>query len=126
MKKFAKADTARIAELVQDLNDKASQVTSAIEAANAKVSEANEAIDAYNAVLEEVSSFRDDMVGKMEDYVGERSEKWQESDAASSYQDWQSEWESIDLAEVTHIEDVTIPDMDHGSELEGLATEVSS
>jgi uncharacterized phage infection (PIP) family protein YhgE len=126
MKKFAKADVARIAELVQDLQDKASQVTSAVEAANARVSEANDAITAYNEVLSEVESFRDEMVGKMEDYVGERSEKWQESDAASSYQDWQSEWENIDIAEVTPIEDITIPDMDHGSELEGLATEVSS
>ena len=50
--------------------------------------------------------------------------KWQEGDAASSYADWQGEWEH-DFSETDELEMLDLPDMDHAGELESVPQEVS-
>jgi hypothetical protein len=40
----------------------------------------------------------------METYYDERSEKWQETDAGSSYQDWKSQFEALDIDQLEQLE----------------------
>jgi chromosome segregation ATPase len=125
MKKISKGDVSKLEEIVADLTSKKTDVETAIEKANEAIVEANAAIEEYNGHLEEAEALRDSVVGAIEEYVGDKSEKWQEGDAAASYEDWKGEWEGIDFSEVDPIEELTAPDMDHSSELEGLPQEVS-
>lgn len=126
MKKLSKPDVAELNEIVEELNSAAEAVSTAIEQANEKVGEANDAINEYNACLEKATEYRDRIVGQMEDFFSEKSEKWQEGDAGSAYDEWKSEWDNIDFAEVDQIEEVKAPDMDHSGELEALPQEASS
>jgi chromosome segregation ATPase len=80
--------------------------------------ELNEVIEKYNAVLEEhkanietaltafnekltaAREWRDEIVSDIDSYVGDRSEKWQESDAASAYEEWKSAYENLEMDDV--------------------------
>lgn len=56
--------------------------------------ELEKARDQFNVMLEEANEFRQEMNDLMQEYFDEKSEKWQEGDAGSTYQDWMGEWES--------------------------------
>lgn len=57
-------------------------------------------IDAAANTLAEVYELLDGLVSAQDDYISERSEKWQEGDAASDYESWKSEFEEArDAAE---------------------------
>jgi len=101
MKKLNKDQIAARDAHSTAINDAHSDLDDAINRFNALVEEAKgtveSATETYNQALDNARTFCAEIVSLMEDYEGERSDKWHESDAASSFQDWKSEWESIDL-----------------------------
>jgi hypothetical protein len=97
MKRLSKDQLATRNELVKRLRDAAGAIETAIDTTNG-------VIDEYNAILADVESFRDEVVGEMETYYDERSEKWQETDAGSSYQDWKSQFEALDVDQLEQLE----------------------
>lgn len=125
MKKISKADAAKLEEIVADLNSKKTEIETAVEEANSKIGAANEAIASYNESVAEAEALRDEVVAAIEEYTSERSEKWQEGDAAASYQEWSGEWENVDFSELDPIEEIEAPDASIGEELEALPQEVS-
>jgi chromosome segregation ATPase len=110
MKKLTKDQLAARDDLMKRLREAGEHIAPAIEAANA-------AIDAYNAILADVETWRDEIVGEMESYVEERSEKWHESDAASEYSDWKGEFEGLDASEIDALD---IPETELADNLEAL------
>lgn len=127
MKKLTKDQEKTRTELVDALREK----WTALEAVYAEVnslitSKLNEAIGVYNGAISDVEGFRDEVTGAIEEYVDERSEKWQESDAASNYESWKGEWENLDLTAVEEVEELELPDSNVADELEGLQSEVES
>ena len=76
------------------------------------------AIDNYNSMIREVRELRDEIVTAVDDYVAERSEKWQESERAGEYSDFKSFWEDMEL------EEVDVPDSTPVDQLNELPTEV--
>lgn len=88
----------------QDVRNTTSELNAEIDKFNKAVEEAKAGLEAaitkHNEKLQEVRDWRDGIVGDMESYVGERSEKWSESDAASEYQDWKGEFENLELEDV--------------------------
>lgn len=78
MKKLDKDQSKRKSELADNLR-------AAREAAD-------KAVEAYGDVLAEIADFAQEVHGAMEDYSGERSEKWQEGDAGQQYQSWIDAW----------------------------------
>lgn len=83
------------------------------------------AIEAYNAALSEARDFIEDAVGKMEDYVEDKSENWGDSDTGTAYMDWKSEWEGMDLENLVR-PDLIEFDYPHADDLENLPTEPTS
>jgi hypothetical protein len=86
-----------------------------------------EATSTYNEALDNARTFCAEIVSVMEEYEGLRSDKWQESDAASVFQEWKSEWENVDLEdfEPDLPMDLEVPDNPQEN-LDVLPEEVSS
>ncbi len=64
--------------------------------------------------LAALCAFRDDIVSQMDEYMSDRSEKWQESAAGQNYEAWKSEWENaqIEPIEIEMPEEIARPDID--------------
>lgn len=75
------------------------------------LSEANQAIADYNGSLEEFTSWRDVVAGRLNEEVGEKSDKWHESDKASEVADWIQTLESIEPEEVEELDDIDLPEV---------------
>ena len=86
-----------VRDAVAELNGSITTYNTAIAAAKADL---EAAFDKVNETICQVRDWRDEIVGEMESYEGERSDKWQESDMASMFQDWKSEWENAELDEL--------------------------
>lgn len=97
MKKLSKAQQEEKAKLLGELEDAFGDVENAISDLNEKVKEmwgdVEDRVSDYNAVVEKANEFIGTVAESMQEYADERSEKWQESDAASSFAEWQGQWE---------------------------------
>jgi peptidoglycan hydrolase CwlO-like protein len=126
MKHLSKDQQNRLDEHVRDLRKQKELV----EAAYAKITEAVEAINKeismYNDILSEALSTRDEVVGEMDTYYSDRSERWQEGDAGSAYSDWKDSYDGLDLEPLDEIDVPDQPNLDHADDLEGLESEPSS
>ena len=104
---------------------KITQAWDEVEAAKANTDQAitllNQSIETYNEALADAALFRDEVVGDMDDYMGERSEKWEESDSGQAYTSWKDEWEGLDLEPIDQIDMIDFNDPSHADELDGLA-----
>lgn len=104
MKKLSKQDAARKQELADEL-DKAH---TALEGAT----------QTYNSIVADVNAFKSGVASDIQSYIDERSEKWSESSAASSYEEWKSSWEE-------ELDEADSYDMANGDALRDLEDEVS-
>jgi hypothetical protein len=124
MKKLSKRDEERRAEIITRFQAATAEIDEAIVAVNAIIDEQlNTAIDRYNEVVNNLDGLRDDVVAAMEEYAGDRSEKWQEGDAGQSYEEWKSEWENLDASELSKVEAIESIDTNHAEALEALPSE---
>lgn len=85
------------------------------------------ALTSFNEAVVAAGEMRDEVVGAIDDYMGERSEKWQDSEVAERYVEWQSQWEELHCEEVEldEPEDLDLPNGDLTiDELEQVATEL--
>jgi chromosome segregation ATPase len=85
-------------EQLDSEQDDANEKIGAIEAA------VNEKIADLNALVEEANSLREEIEADAQNYYDEKSEKWQEGERGSAYNDWISSWQD----EVEEIETVSI------------------
>lgn len=123
MKKLSKDEEKRRSELSEELKKIAAEVDEAVVAANNAIDKVNDIIERYNNVVGEANGFREDIVNAIESYMDERSEKWHESDRASSYEDWKQEWED-ELSELSTYSELDSPsDLDH-EKLDSYPSEV--
>lgn len=127
MKRLSKQQQQTRSQLIEALRKAQSKLAKAVDDANAIIdNEIAGAVDAYNEALGELSSFRDEIVGEMETYADERSDKWRESEAGSSYEEWKNEWEGLDMDELDQFEPLESPEPSHADDAEALPEEVSS
>lgn len=124
MKSLSKADEARRAELIANFELADVAIDKVLVEINNLIDEQlNPAIDRYNELVVEATAFRDDVVAAIDEYIGERSDKWLESDKGQAYASWKSEWESFDTSELETVEALQSPDTEHGQNLDGLPPE---
>lgn len=116
MKSLSKAQMVERAQLMDRLREIAAEIEE-------KISEVNSIISNYNEVVAEVEEFRDGLVGEMQDYYDERSEKWQDGEKGSAYSDWKNEWEQLDTSQADEVE---APDLSLADNLENLPDEADS
>jgi hypothetical protein len=105
MKRISKTDAKRRQEILGRLDKVAEELTTAHKTFLAAVTEASTPLidtrNRYNSIVEEANGFRDDIAGAIDSYIDERSDKWREGDAASSYDEWRDAWqEELDEAEL--------------------------
>lgn len=116
-KLFNKARLDAHNALVTDLN-------AALVDVDAAHAEYVKAIEALNDQLANAREFRDQVVGEIETYIEDKSERWQEGDTGSSWSSWKEEWEALDL------DDCEVPDRldaeDYITEFENASTEPST
>lgn len=134
MKSLKKNDIEKRDEYAKKLREQAATLKARLVLFNSEMQRLFEADVApaladYNALLEEVSGWREDLLNEMNDYYDARSEKWQESDAATNFEAWRDEYEGIDLDEVElPAPDPLTPPIDldeaHANALDNLPTEV--
>ena len=123
MKKFSKDDISRLGTTGQTLTSAWSDVADCKNAVDDAVAEMNAAIERYNEAMEEARGFVEDLANIANEYMGERSEKWQEGEAGQAYQEWIFALENVDFSEVEEVK-VEYPDEpDHADQLEQLPTE---
>lgn len=126
MKKLSQSQESARAKLIEDLNKSKSEIEDVIVEINKLINEKlNVKVNEYNDILSEAVAYRDSVTEVMSDYYENKSEKWQESDAGSAYENWKSEWESIDLEDIVPFEDIANPDdFSHAEALDDLSPEV--
>src|SRR5580658_8424690 len=116
MKKLSAAQLKTRDEIYVNLQSAKGTLEDEITAYNTAVSEKFAAVEAsiseYNAALEAAREWRDDIVAEIDEYVSERSERWQNSDAASEMEAWKGEFEglSLDDIELESPDELAIPD----------------
>src|SRR5262245_35026548 len=103
MKRITKAQRAKLASLVTELQGKQDDLTAALEKCANAIEEAwagverarDDCRNVGNALNEELEGICADM----EAYASERSEKWPESEGGQRYQDWMQQWQDarVDL-----------------------------
>lgn len=100
------------------LRDSHSGLDAAIEAYNTALEElqapVQAALDSLNEALAAARDLRDDVVNSIDDYVSERSERWQSSDAAQAVESYKGEWEyaELDDREIEFPAAIEMPDLD--------------
>jgi len=95
-----KARDKHAVELRNTTNELNAAITKYNEAVEAAKGELEAAITKHNEKLNEVREWCSEIVSDMESYVGERSDKWSESDAASEYEDWKQSFENLEVEDV--------------------------
>lgn len=132
MKRLSKQQVKTKADLVERLRKTNSDLQAAIDQYNAQLDTVLDplvsAIDAANEARDDARTFAEEVVGEMQDYAGERSDKWHESDAGSDFDSWQNEWEAINLDEVDIDlpEPIDAPDDSVADDFEALPEEATS
>jgi peptidoglycan hydrolase CwlO-like protein len=126
MKKFNKTQNAELTEWITKLTTAKQSLDDAYTELEEKHNALAEAIGEYNGVVTEVAQWRDDIVGAMEEYQGERSDKWQEGDAGQQYQSWIDEWMGLEFEEIEVPDLPDAPEVEHIEILEQAPTEADA
>lgn len=104
MKRLGAGHSKEWQKLIEDVRNAQTELSSSIEAYNtaleAAKADVEPAVNKMNEALEAARQFRDSIVEQIESYVSDRSEKWAESDAASTIEDWKQEWENAEIEDV--------------------------
>lgn len=137
MKKLNKATLAERDEIAGKLRDRADDARKAIDAFNeamgakwaiieAALADYNEAleeewekvqteVEAYNEVIQEANDWKTGVATEIDNYTGERSDKWQESDAAQRYESWKESYD--EMVEALEVEKPDPLELEHDDEL---------
>lgn len=132
MAKFAltKTESADLKKHIEALTVADNRLIEALDVYNAAVRDAYaklaERIEEFNGHAQAAKSFCEDIANERREEFDNRSDKWRESDAGSEAEAWISEWEGIELDDVSvdEPEDITI-ETTHVANLEALPEEPS-
>lgn len=121
--KLSKADIKRRDEIAADMQNASADLKDAIEAFNEAMQAAWKAVEdaqsAYNDKLSVARDFIETFVDECRSEAADKSEKWQEGEAAERVESWLGELEAIDLddIELEAPEPLAEPDLAHSDEL---------
>lgn len=120
MKSLSKKDELEREAIVKSLRRLADKAKEAIEDLNHEIEIANICIREYNEAVLSAARFRDTIVKKMQDYVDEHSDAWEESEAGEEYLAWKASWEELDFEGIDPVEEIDPPEIDNAESLEEL------
>jgi hypothetical protein len=124
MRKISKDIEVDRTRIASELRSAALDIEIARVAAVKAVDAMNDKIRVYNSLLEDARELRDGVVADMEEYMGDRSDRWRESEASQTYEEWKSAWEYAELDDVDmpdfEVDDLPGQESDHADALENL------
>lgn len=123
MDRLTKTDLKRRDDLERRLRESAAAMEQHHADLIAAVDKFNGFIDAHNEIINEASGWRDDLVNEIDEFVGGKSERWQQGDKGRAVEQWKGELENLDLNEVERVEPPELPEMLHHDTLEQMQTE---
>ena len=101
MKKLSKQQRERHAEILctlaekrDEFNEVVERLTKATDDAFAYVEEAGEHLQ---QAMSEAEEFTQEIAGEIDEYMGERSENWHETENGEATQGWHTEWDGVSL-----------------------------
>ena len=127
--KLTKAEQKQRDEHVANLRLCEACLTSAVEEFNTSLSmisdELRKAHMAHAVVLRDVRDWHQELVGRLEGEMENRSDKWLDSDAGATAQEWLNGWSSADLDEVEleYPDEIEVPELEQAQQLEELDAE---
>jgi len=96
MKRLNKDQSREKTEHAENIRKKYTELEEALAKYNAAIVEAKgpveAAVEQLNGAIDDANQWMADITGQMEDYIGERSEKWQEGEAGSNYNEWKDQF----------------------------------
>ncbi len=110
----------------QTVREKYAALEEAVESCNATMAMQREHLEGtiadLNAVIDAANSWRGDIAQQQLDWMTDRSERWQESDAGQAYASWQQDWEAdFQLVDDIDLPEIECPGCDVADEIDGLA-----
>lgn len=109
------AERTRITDVLIEAYD---ELDKAVEAYNSAMEElqapVNTALEALNGALSDARALRDEIVSDADEYIENRSEKWQESETGQEVRAYKEQWEyaELDDKEIEFPEAIQMPDLD--------------
>jgi hypothetical protein len=97
----------------EEVTDAHGKVISELEAANAVIAK-------YNEKVAEAEAWRDEVTTDMQSYVDERSDKWQESEAGTEYQEWQDSYAELSFETLEELVVTDLPEFALAQQIEDL------
>lgn len=127
--KLTKEELATRAALVQDLTEAANRLDVAVSEYNKMVDEhrpdVEKILSDYNNILSRAEEFCSGIAGTAETDMGDKSEKWMESEKGEAAQEYVNAWEGITLDEITidWPDELVVGELGHATELDELPQE---
>jgi uncharacterized protein with von Willebrand factor type A (vWA) domain len=123
MKALSKDELEQRAALIERWKEK----LAAVEEQRAKVDEMiddlNRMVDEANEVIDDARRWAEDIARVIDEYIDERSEKWQESERGEAYAQWRAEYENLQTEDMDHFALEENPQPDLETDLENLPEE---
>ena len=120
MKKLTKEQDETRMRLVNELRTIEEEVTDAHGKVISELEAANAVIAKYNEKVAEAEAWRDEVTTDMQSYVDERSDKWQESEAGTEYQEWQDSYAELSFETLEELVVTDLPEFALAQQIEDL------
>lgn len=132
MKRLSKQELQQRDEFADALEVSRNKLCDAVDEFNTKIAALYEpvanAVEEYNGIAVDAQNWRDDIVSQMDDYIGERSEKWLEGDTGQAYQEWKDSWESLSIEtfDIEQPEEIDLPEIEGPEALRDVEPELAA
>lgn len=132
MKKLSKDDLKAREEVTGKLKTAFDELTEAVSRYNdimaTEWATVEEAQNNYNEAVSAAGAWCEGIVSQIDDYVSDKSEKWQEGEKAEAYENWKSAYDDVDCSEseLSQPDELSVEVENPAESIEGLPEEVES
>jgi chromosome segregation ATPase len=130
--KLTKAEITSRNDLIDKLKEAAKEVEEAIDSFNSELEDNQTALqaklDAYNELISEAQEFANEVAGRADEEISDKSETWQDGEKGQEATAWKDAWEnlSFDEVEIDFPDTLDTPSFEAESTLDDAPTEASS
>jgi prophage DNA circulation protein len=123
MKKLSKEQAAAVTDIAEKLREAWQDIEGRRDTIEQAVNETNELIDAYNAIVAEANEFASGIGDEIDNFMSDKSDKWNEGDTGNAYDAWRSEWQGFSADELEPVTYEASDEPSHADDLENLPQE---
>lgn len=109
--KLNKEQMARLSKLRDEYRKAVTALKAEKDNAEAEIAKAvslvNDRINDLNAIIENANELRDQIQSEIADYIGEKSDKWQEGERGQAFEDWRAQWD-CEVETLDSVDEITI------------------